>query len=147
MHRGSQSCTEGASRNPRHKITFAKIPGKINCSLSSVCLCACSVVLCVTDAGTPGLFGIAGMYNEATMFHSYNVRRLQGFKEFKEFKMFTCGELPARCRRGFARLKGLKCSKSSCHAERSRSGGVIVERFVEATRVLVPGFMLQSAIA
>ena len=51
------------------------------------------MVLCVTYAGTPGLFGIAGMYNEATKFHSYNVTRLQGFEEFKGFEMFTCGEL------------------------------------------------------
>ena len=93
MHSGSQSCTEGASRNPRHKITFAKIPGKINCSLSSVCLCACSVVLCVTYAGTPGLSGMAGMNNEATKFHSYNVTRLQGFEEFKEFEMFEGFEM------------------------------------------------------
>ena len=115
FHRGAQWITElHRGRKPKpttHKITFAKIPGKINCFLFSVYLCACSVILCVTYAGTPGLFGIAGMYNEA-MFHSYNVRRLQGVEEFEEFEgfeMFTCGELPARCRRGFARLKGLKC--------------------------------------
>ena len=53
------------------------------------------------------------------------LQRLQGFW----FEMFTCGELPVSCRRGFARLKGLKCSKSSCHAERSRSGFVMEERY------------------
>ena len=74
------------------KITFARLQGNINSFLFSVCLCACSVVLCVTYAGTPGLFGIAGMYNEA-MFHSYNVKRLQGFEEFEEFEMFEGFEM------------------------------------------------------
>ena len=97
FHRGAQWITElHRGRKPKPttlKITFARLQGNINCCLFSVYLCACSVVLCVTYAGTPGLFGVAGMYNEATKFHSYNVTRLQGFEEFKEFEMFTCGEL------------------------------------------------------
>jgi len=35
-------------------------------------------------------------------------RRFEGFAGFGGFERFTFGELPARCRRGFARLKSLK---------------------------------------